>query len=178
VIVSNNSGSVTSAVATLTVRVPPSISQQPSSLVVTQGGSATFSVTASGDAPLSYQWRLNGNNLGGATGSSHTVNNAQSSDAGNYEVVVSNPSGSVTSVVATLTVYGELRLSYELLSSSGPLAFRILGPSGQPYCLQASSNLTSWANVFTNQSGAAGNDFIEPSLTNGTQRFFKGKRWP
>jgi hypothetical protein len=104
VVVSNNNGSVTSQVATLTVRVPPSITQQPASLVVTQGNSATFSVTATGDAPLSYQWRLNGGNIGGANGTSYNIPSAQPANAGNYTVVVSNNSGSVTSQVATLTV--------------------------------------------------------------------------
>jgi T5SS/PEP-CTERM-associated repeat protein len=83
VVVSNNSGSVTSAVATLTVRIPPSVTQQPVSLTVTQGNNASFSVTATGDPPLSYQWRFGGNNLAGATGSSYTVTGAQAANAGN-----------------------------------------------------------------------------------------------
>src|SRR6266581_1025019 len=104
VVVSNNSGSATSAVATLTVRIPPSITQQPVSLTVTQGDNVTFTVVATGDPPLSYQWRLGGNNLSGATSTSYTVIGAQAANAGNYDVVVSNNSGSVASAVATLTV--------------------------------------------------------------------------
>src|SRR5258708_1315932 len=46
---------------------PPSITTQPSSLIVTQGNSASFTILASGDAPLNYQWRLFGSPLGGAT---------------------------------------------------------------------------------------------------------------
>ena len=82
----------------------PSITQQPASLVVTQGTTATFSVAATGAPPLTYQWRFGGNNLSAATASSYTINSAQSSNAGNYDVVVSNGSGAVTSLVATLTV--------------------------------------------------------------------------
>ena len=104
VIVSNNSGSVTSQVATLTVRVPPLLTQQPTSLIVTQGNNATFNVTANGDAPLSYQWRFNGAAISGATANNFTVTNAQATNAGNYQVIVSNNAGSVTSAVATLTV--------------------------------------------------------------------------
>ncbi len=104
VVVSNNSGSATSAVATLTVRIPPSITQQPVSLTVTQGDNVTFTVVATGDPPLSYQWRFGGNNLSGATSTSYTVIGAQAANAGNYDVVVSNNSGSVASAVATLTV--------------------------------------------------------------------------
>jgi hypothetical protein len=178
VIVANSYGSATSAVATLTVRVPPSITSQPMSLVVTQGANATFNVTATGNLPLSYQWRLGGSNLSGATSNSFTIASAQASNAGNYDVIVSNGYGSVTSAVATLTVYGELRLNYQLLATNGSFGLRIFVPSGQPYSLEASSNLTSWLPVFTNQSGASGNDFIEPGVTNSTSRFFRGKRWP
>src|SRR5207245_6575276 len=60
VVVSNSVGSVTSSAATLTVNVPPSITTQPASQTVTAGQTATFSVTASGTAPLSYQWSKNG----------------------------------------------------------------------------------------------------------------------
>jgi uncharacterized delta-60 repeat protein len=104
VVVANDCGSVTSSVATLTVRVPPSISQQPGSLTVTQGQGAVFTVGATGDAPLSYQWRLQAVDIAGATGSGYTVLNAHASNAGLYTVVVANGCGSVTSLVATLTL--------------------------------------------------------------------------
>src|ERR1019366_5068480 len=97
-------GSVTSAVATLTVLVPPGITTQPQSLTVTQGQSASFSVVASGTAPLSYQWSLNGTALSGATSSTLTLTNVPTTYAGSYAVVVTNVAGSVTSAVATLTV--------------------------------------------------------------------------
>lgn len=84
--------------------VAPTITSQPQSRTVTQGQNATFSVTASGTPPLSYQWTFNGANISGATASSCTVANAQSSDVGSYAVVVSNSAGSVTSASATLTV--------------------------------------------------------------------------
>jgi hypothetical protein len=104
VIVSNNSGLVTSAVATLTVRIPPAITQQPVSLVVTQGSSASFSVSASGDTPLSYQWKCIGLNISAATSASYTISNVQTKQAGNYTVTISNAVGHTDSVTATLTV--------------------------------------------------------------------------
>ena len=104
VVVTNSSGSVTSAVATLTVNVPPGISAQLQSLTVTQGNNAVFSVTASGTTPLSYQWRFNAANISGATTNSYTRTNSQSGDAGSYTVVVTNVAGSITSSVATLAV--------------------------------------------------------------------------
>src|SRR6266849_6462041 len=83
VIVANSSGSVTSAVATLTVRIPPSITMQPASLIVTQGNNATFMVTAAGDTPLMYQWRFNGGAISSATSSNDSITSAQPSNAGN-----------------------------------------------------------------------------------------------
>jgi len=104
VVVSNAAGTLTSANVALTVLVPPAITAQPQSQTITQGMNVTFNVAASGTAPLGYQWRLGGNNIAGAIGASYTRTNAQTTDAGNYSVVVSNVAGTVTSSDAALTV--------------------------------------------------------------------------
>ena len=91
-------------VSTSTVVTKPTITTQPKSQTVTEGDSVTFSVTATGTAPLSYQWKKNGSNISGATSSSYKINSAKTSDAGSYTVTVSNSAGSVTSSTATLTV--------------------------------------------------------------------------
>jgi len=104
VVVTNSLGSVTSAVAQLTISAAPFISAQPQSLTVNAGENAAFNVTANGDLPLSYQWRFGGVNILNATSNSYTRSNAQAADAGNYTVVITNSAGSVTSVLATLTV--------------------------------------------------------------------------
>ena len=57
----------------------------------------TFSVTAGGSPPLRYQWRWNGTNLAGASGTSLTLTNVGPFQAGNYDVVVTNDGGAVTS---------------------------------------------------------------------------------
>ena len=97
------------ATLTLTINppavVPPSITTQPASQTVTAGQSATFSVAASGTAPLSYQWRKNGTAISGATSASYTTPATTTADNGaQFTVVVSNSAGSVTSNAATLTV--------------------------------------------------------------------------
>lgn len=106
VVVTNFAGSVTSLVAILTVtNAAPSIATQPQDQTVTVGSSATFTVVASGTAPLSYQWYFNTNtSLQDATNATLTLNNVSTNDASGYSVVVTNTLGSVTSVVATLTV--------------------------------------------------------------------------
>ena len=83
---------------------PLAITQQPQSLLVAAGGTTTFTVTAMGVPGLSYQWRKEGVPLTGATNTFLTLIGVASSNAGNYDVVVSNPHGSITSSVATLTV--------------------------------------------------------------------------
>ncbi len=83
--------------------IPPQVTGHPTAVAVTDGGSATFSVTATG-AGLSYQWRRNGVNIPNATASSLTLNPVTFSQAGRYDVVVSNTGGSDTSNPATLTV--------------------------------------------------------------------------
>jgi regulation of enolase protein 1 (concanavalin A-like superfamily) len=107
-IVSNSAGSVTSAVAQLTVMVPPTITSQPANQSVPVGGSASFQVAASGSAPLSYQWVFNGTALTGATGTILALNNVQTNQAGAYSARVSNSAGAVTSGAAQLTVVSTL----------------------------------------------------------------------
>jgi len=105
VVVSNNVGKVTSSSATLTVNSAPSITAQPTSKTVTAGQSATFAVTATGSAPLSYQWQKNGTAISGATSTSYTTPAETIADNGaQFSAVVSNTVGSVTSSAATLTV--------------------------------------------------------------------------
>ncbi|MDB6024522.1 MAG: hypothetical protein JWM68_745, partial [Verrucomicrobiales bacterium] len=104
VVVANSAGNVTSANAALTVNIPPAITTQPVSQTVAQGAGVTFSVTATGTATLSYQWKFNGVNITGATTSSYTKSNAQATNQGNYSVAISNVAGSVTSGNAALTV--------------------------------------------------------------------------
>jgi hypothetical protein len=86
------------------VMQPPSITQHPQSQTNYAGFSAELSVQATGDAPLSYQWRKNGANLPGATNATLTLPNLQPSDSGGYSAVVYNLAGAATSSVATLTV--------------------------------------------------------------------------
>jgi Metal-dependent hydrolase len=104
VIVTNQSGSVTSSFAKLTVGVAPTISSQPQSQNTNVGATVSFSVTATGNPPPNYQWRLNGNPISGATGSSYTRTNVQPADTGDYSVLITNIAGSVVSSNATLTV--------------------------------------------------------------------------
>ncbi len=104
VVITNNSGSATSSVATLTLFTTPIILTQPASLTVSTGSTAGFSMTASGAAPLVYQWRFNGVDIPNATNGTYVANAVTTNDAGSYVVVVTNAYGAVTSAPAILTV--------------------------------------------------------------------------
>ena len=105
VIAKNDSGSVKSDTITLTLGVAgsPTITGQPANQTAPLGGSATFTVIATGTS-LTYQWYKGSDKISGATQSSYTVSSITSSSAGTYHVVVTNANGSVTSADATLTI--------------------------------------------------------------------------
>src|SRR5882762_2520346 len=85
--------------------VAPSIITQPANQSVIVGQPATFSISASGSAPLSYQWRKNSVNIGGATTASYTTPATVAGDNNaKFDVIVTNSVSSVTSAQATLTV--------------------------------------------------------------------------
>lgn len=90
-----NSGNTTNA---------PLITAQPLDQTNSLGTTVTFTVTATGTDPLSYQWRHTTTNLPGATASSLSLTNIQTTDAGNYSVVITNIAGSITSSNAFLAV--------------------------------------------------------------------------
>lgn len=107
VVVTNSAGSVTSAVASLVVNaaiVPPSITSQPTAQSVTVGHGGSFGISATGSAPLSYQWFKDGNIISGATSNSYSIATTSASNAGTYSVSVTNSAGSVTSDSVRLDV--------------------------------------------------------------------------
>src|SRR5208283_3883551 len=106
VVVTNAEGSQSSNTVFLSVSaVAPSITTQPQNQSVNVSASATFSVVASGTAPLSYQWSKNGTAITGATSASYTTPATVIGDNGStFTVTVTNSAGSKTSNPATLTV--------------------------------------------------------------------------
>jgi len=106
-VVTNPVGNMTSNAATLTVDYAPSITAQPSNQAVVVGMTATFSVTATGNPPPTYQWQnaATSANIPGATSASYTTPLTTLADSGStFQAVVTNSLGSRTSAAATLTV--------------------------------------------------------------------------
>jgi hypothetical protein len=109
VVVTNSGGNVTSAEATLTVSaaiLAPAIATAPQNAVVQEGQTATFTATATGTAPLSYQWLRNGTAIAGATATSYTTpaTTVAADNGARYALRVANAAGNVTSADAVLTV--------------------------------------------------------------------------
>jgi hypothetical protein len=91
--------------SSLTKATAPALASQPANQTVTVGQTAVFSVTATGTAPLTYQWQKNNANISGSMGASYTTPATVSGDNGaTFRVVVTNSAGSATSISATLTV--------------------------------------------------------------------------
>jgi HYDIN/CFA65/VesB family protein/immunoglobulin I-set domain protein len=105
-------GSQTICNATVTaVQAAPTITTQPASQTVIAGQTATFTVAATGTAPMSYQWKKTGAVISGATSSTYTTPaTAITDNAAQFTVVVTNSAGSATSAAAILTVNAATRL--------------------------------------------------------------------
>jgi Putative Ig domain/Immunoglobulin domain/Immunoglobulin I-set domain len=110
VVITNGAGSITSSTVPLTVDpaggppVPATVVLQPSPASTPIGGEANFTVAATCDSSVTYQWRKNQSPIAGATGPSFSIADAQTSDAGTYDVVVSNGFSSAYSFPTPLTI--------------------------------------------------------------------------
>ena len=83
----------------------PTITEQPVSIAVDEGDTATFMVSVLETEGITYQWKKDSLDIAGATASTLTLENVSVADAGDYTVVVSGPGGDAVSEAATLTVY-------------------------------------------------------------------------
>jgi hypothetical protein len=153
---------------------PPVFTTQPQSQTKYAGDSVTFTSVAIGNPSPSYQWRTNGGSISGATNSGHTISAVQTNNAGNYTVVASNTSGSVTSAVATLTVLtSAATFGSSSYSTNGKFLVTVLRETNLNYIIQASTNLnssTNWVSIFTN---IAPFTLTNTAATNYPQRFFR-----
>jgi hypothetical protein len=154
VVVTNIEGAVTSALAFVRVIVPPSITAQPTNVVADVGATASFAVSATGTAPLSYQWRFNDMNLLGKTNSLLTISDVQSTNGGRYAVVVANAAGAVTSQVTTLEVVllriiPSTSLQSKAVAVGTPASFTVTATGVPPFWFQwrlDGSDLTNQTN--------------------------------
>ncbi len=136
----------------------PRITTSPSAQATPLGGTATFTVAAAGNAPLTYQWSLDGNELAGATAATLSVANVQVANVGNYSVVVANALGSITSNVAALTL-GSASDSEAIawdFSSAAPTSGLPAGLSGGTVTQGGNNGTTALLTSVSVSSGYAG----------------------
>jgi hypothetical protein len=152
---------------------PPSILLQPQSQTASTGARVSLSVTAGGSTPLNYQWSFNGTNISGGS-SSYAITNVQTSNAGNYRVVVTNAAGSVTSAVAVLTILNSISLAPKGFTNAG---FQVVltGPPGA-YIFEGSGDLFTWSPISTNTVVAGPVTLIDPTATSFTRRFYRTRQ--
>ena len=139
--VSNAAGVVISAAAVLTVTAAgPAILGPPSAKTAHEGEPVSFQVTADGTAPLTYQWSKDGMPLPGATAATLLLAMVSASDAGDYSVAVTGPSGTTTTSPAKLTVVPPLSLSLVSLTDvQATLSFGSI--TGRSYVVESTDAL-------------------------------------
>jgi PKD repeat protein len=156
VVVTNSQGSVTSTGAALTVNpalTPPLIGTHPTSQTKTVGDTVTFTVAATGNPVPTYQWRKGGVNITGATSASYTIFGVALTDAGAYDVVVTNAVSSMTSNPATLTVCDPVKVTAQSIGqrsvlTGAPVLFKMTASgTAVNYQWQKSADGTTFAPI-------------------------------
>ncbi|ATC63731.1 hypothetical protein CMV30_07065 [Nibricoccus aquaticus] len=167
--VTNTGGDVTSSAAVLTVNTPavaPSITTHPAGQTVNAGASASFSVVASGTAPLTYQWKKDGADIGGATGATYTIASTVTGDSGSYTVVVTNSVNSATSNAAVLTVNSGAGSAPTITTQ--PMSRNIVAGSDVTLTVAATGTgpfTYQWKKDSTDISGATGASLVLANLS-------------
>lgn len=171
----------------LTIDLPLRIIRQPQSQTAIEGQSVVFEVEATGTLPLAYSWQLFGTNLAsgtrisGASTLELSLSSVRLTDAGPYDVVVSNASGTVTSVSAVLTVL-PAATPYFIPESmrylpDGEVQCSLAGAPGSNYLIQVSADLRTWKTSEVLSMTNNTSEFLDKT-TNRAIRFYRARLAP
>ena len=152
---------------------PVQLGQQPTNQTATAGSSVTFSVLATGNPPPTYQWRLNGTAIPGATSQTLVLNNLQSAQAGVYSVVVSNFAGVVTNIGATVAIDVPLHFEQMRWISSSHFSCQVKGNPGQQFAVETSEDLKIWRSLLSDQLSDGSFDFTDDNAPQFIHRFYR-----
>ena len=149
------------------INTAPAILTNPVGQTVNTGTPVTFTTMASGDPAPTYQWKKDGNTIGGATGSSYIIASATTGDAGSYTVVATNAVNSATSSAAVLTV--TVTTSSPAITTQ-PVSQTVIAGNSVTFSVAASGNPAptfQWKKNGTDIAGAIGNIFQIASVVAG-----------
>ena len=146
VVVANNVGPTPSSAAVVSLNVPASITTPPQPVTVTRGGQAVFMVAVTGTPTPTLQWFKGTIALSGQTGTTLTLNNVQSANAGDYKVQVVNACATVESTPVALTVNGPVEITSQPQSQTqrvgATATFRVVAAGTPPLTYQWRRNGT------------------------------------
>jgi hypothetical protein len=170
---------------------PPIIAVQPVGCSVLKGGTITLSATAVSGTPMNFTWNANGHHLSDSwvsntvvplvgTVTTLTIKNSAVGNSGSYSMTVSNAVGAVTSDTVMVSVLGApvTPLSLTVVSNAPAkgFSFQVAGPAGSNFVVEASSDLNSWAPLFTNNfPGGGGGTVSYTDRTNLPCRFYRAR---
>jgi len=172
VIVRNSIGAAMAG-ALLDVRVPPVITGQPRGGYAAVQGTFVFEVSATGDAPLTYQWLFNGNQLPGCNSPMLMLNNLTEADAGEYSVLVGNHAGNVLSEPAVLIIVNPPLLLAPAIDQEGEFVAILSGPTNHVYALESTTNLVDWTEVTRVFNDNLQIRVIDPSAPDPVGRYYR-----
>ncbi|HEY3857637.1 MAG TPA: M12 family metallo-peptidase [Verrucomicrobiae bacterium] len=152
----------------------PLIGVQPHSTSVTRGDTLTLVTSGVGVPAPDYQWQMNGTNI--ATGSALTIPNMSVAKQGAYRCVLSNSSGSVTSLVVAVSVTAPVKVTQPQImsltpNSDGSMGLLYYGVTGKSYVVQTSTDLAHWTPVSTNTATGVMNSFVDTDIQNGNRYY-------
>ncbi len=151
---------------------PPTIDEQPKSLTVNVGETATFMVNPGSKAPFQFQWQFTNFNIPEETKPELVLENVQMKDAGAYRVLLKNKGGELYSETVTLKVK-PVPVPIQTKVEDGQITFSAKLSPAQRYAIEASSDLAKWRAV---RVGYASNEPIQYNLGIGKAapaRFFR-----
>jgi DNA-binding beta-propeller fold protein YncE len=161
--------------AALTVMTPPAIAAPPTNWTVTTGAAVMLQVGAAGDS-VGFQWRRNGADIPGATGSSLQLANLGLDDTANFSVAITNAAGTAISGDVVLTVRdapGPPLIGAVTRLPGQRVRVEITADTSATYTLETSSNLADWTPLtnFVFQGGVV--ELADPDPAGLPQRFYR-----
>ncbi len=147
---------------------------------VPEGGGITLAMPATDWCPLpDCQWRFNGVDIPGATGSSLTLSGFSALQVGTYSVRMSNFVRTATREVANVALVGPFTVNHWWTTNAGKVGFVLNASNAVPFVLETSTNLNGlWSPIATNPDPCSILIYTNSSALTTPQRFFRAAPWP